>query len=67
MDKELLNQALKMTIDDLSSHSSGLTIANNYLNLQVKVLTEEKQKLQARVTELEALLDETTQPAKKEK
>ncbi|VIY35660.1 phage protein [Streptococcus pneumoniae] len=40
-------------------------IASNFLSIQLDEQREENQRLQARVDELEALLDEQTKPADK--
>lgn len=60
MNTEQLNQALQMTIREMST-----TIASNFLSIQLNEQREENQRLQARVDELEALLDEQTKPADK--
>ena len=54
-----------MTINDLSDTSNGTMIANNILSIQLEEQLAENQRLQARVDELEALLDEETKPADK--
>ena len=66
MNTEQLNRALRMTINDLSDTSNGTMIANNLLSIQLEEQLVENQKLQARVDELEALLDEQTKPAEGE-
>ena len=63
MNTEQLNRALRMTIDDLSDTSNGTMVANNLLSIQLEEQLAENQRLQARVEELEALLDEQTKPA----
>lgn len=63
MNTEQLNRALRMTINDLSDTSNGTMIANNILSIQLEEQLAENQRLQARVDELEALLDEQTKPA----
>lgn len=65
MNTEQLNRALRMTINDLSDTSNGTMIANNLLSIQLNEQRAENQRLQARVDELEALLDEQTKPADK--
>ena len=65
MNTEQLNRALRMTINDLSDTSNGKMIANNILSIQLEEQLAENQRLQARVDELEALLDEETKPADK--
>ena len=63
MNTEQLNRALRMTINDLSNTSNGTMVANNLLSIQLEEQLAENQRLQARVEELEALLDEQTKPA----
>ena len=65
MNAEQLNRALRMTINDLSDTSKGTMIANNLLSIQLEEQLAENQRLQARVDELGALLDEQTKPADK--
>lgn len=66
MNTEQLNRALRMTINDLSDTSNGTMITNNILSIQLEEQLAENQRLQARVDELEALLDEQTKPAEGE-
>ncbi|MDS4827376.1 hypothetical protein RK947_03150 [Streptococcus pneumoniae] len=65
MNTEQLNQALQMTIREMSTTSTNSMIASNILSIQLDEQREENQRLQARVDELEALLDEQTKPADK--
>ncbi|VPE35926.1 phage protein [Streptococcus pneumoniae] len=65
MNTEQLNQALQMTISEMSTTSTDSIIASNFLSIQLNEQREENQRLQARVDELEALLDEQTKPADK--
>lgn len=65
MNTEQLNQALQMTIREMSTTSTDSMIASNFLSIQLNEQREENQRLQARVDELEALLDEQTKPADK--
>ncbi|CMX77820.1 phage protein [Streptococcus pneumoniae] len=65
MNTEQLNQALQMTISEMSTTSTNSMIASNFLSIQLDEQREENQRLQARVDELEALLDEQTKPADK--
>lgn len=68
MNTEQLNQALQMTISEMSTTSTNSTnsmITSNILSIQLNEQREENQRLQARVDELEALLDEQTKPADK--
>ncbi|CAG6058903.1 TPA: hypothetical protein ACOZLO_000325 [Streptococcus pneumoniae] len=65
MNTEQLNQALQMTISEISTTSTDSMIASNFLSIQLNEQREENQRLQARVDELEALLDEQTKPADK--
>ncbi|CAG5230326.1 Uncharacterised protein [Streptococcus pneumoniae] len=65
MNTEQLNQALQMTISEMSTTSTDSMITSNILSIQLNEQREENQRLQARVNELEALLDEQTKPADK--
>ncbi|MDS4568968.1 hypothetical protein RK814_02470 [Streptococcus pneumoniae] len=65
MNTEQLNQALQMTISEISTTSTNSMITSNILSIQLNEQREENQRLQARVDELEALLDERTKPADK--
>lgn len=65
MNTEQLNQALQMTIREISTTSTNSIIESNILSIQLDEQREENQRLQARVDELEALLDEQTKPADK--
>ncbi|VLV82561.1 phage protein [Streptococcus pneumoniae] len=65
MNTEQLNQALQMTISEMSTTSTNSMITSNILSIQLNEQREENQRLQARVYELEALLDEQTKPADK--
>lgn len=65
MNTEQLNQALRMTISEISTTSTTSMIESNILSIQLDEQREENQRLQARVDELEALLDEQTKPADK--
>ncbi|HEV1643031.1 TPA: hypothetical protein V1Q22_002187 [Streptococcus pneumoniae] len=65
MNTEQLNQALRMTISEMSTTSTDSMITSNFLSIQLNEQREENQRLQARVDELEALLDEQTKPADK--
>lgn len=63
MNAEQLNQALQMTISEMSTASTNSMITSNLLSIQLNEQKAENQRLQARVEELEALLDEQTKPA----
>ncbi|HFN9981762.1 hypothetical protein A4256_01880 [Streptococcus pneumoniae] len=65
MNTEQLNQALQMTISEMSTTSTNSMITSNILSIQLNEQREENQRLQARVDDLEALLDEQTKPADK--
>lgn len=65
MNTEQLNRALQMTIREISTTSTNSMIESNILSIQLDEQREENQRLQARVDELEALLDEQTKPADK--
>ena len=66
MNAEQLNQALQMTISEISTTSTNSMITSNLLSIQLNEQKAENQRLQARVDELEALLDEETKPAEGE-
>lgn len=66
MNAEQLNQALQMTISEMSTTSTNSMITSNLLSIQLNEQVAENQRLQARVDELEALLDEQTKPAEGE-
>ena len=66
MNAEQLNQALQMTISEMSTASTNSMITSNLLSIQLNEQRAENQRLQARVEELEALLDEETKPAEGE-
>lgn len=66
MNAEQLNQALQMTISEMSTASTNSMITSNLLSIQLKEQRAENQRLQARVDELEALIDEQTKPAEGE-
>lgn len=63
MNAEQLNQALQMTISEMSTTSTNSMITSNLLSIQLNEQRAENQRLQARVDELEALIDEQTKPA----
>ena len=63
MNAEQLNQALQMTISEMSTASTNSMITSNLLSIQLNEQMAENQRLQARVDELEALLDEQTKSA----
>ena len=65
MNVEQLNQALQMTISEMSTASTNSMITSNLLSIQLNEQRAENQRLQARVDELEALFDEQTKPADK--
>lgn len=65
MNAEQLNQALQMTISEMSTASTNSMITSNLLSIQLNEQVAENQRLQARVDELGALLDEQTKPADK--
>lgn len=65
MNAEQLKKALQMTISEISTASTDLMITSNLLSIQLNEQVTKNQQLQARVEELEALLDEQTKPADK--
>ena len=66
MNEEQLNQVLSMTLDDMLVDSKVSMLRHNLLKIQLGEKEAENQRLQARVDELEALLDEQTKPAEGE-
>lgn len=66
MNEEQLNQVLEMTIDDMLVDSKTSMLRYNLLKIQLGEKEAENKRLQARVDELEALLDEQTKPAEGE-
>lgn len=66
MNTEQLNQVLSMTLDDMLVDSKASMLRHNLLKIQLREKEAENQRLQARVDELEALLDEQTKPAEGE-
>ena len=66
MNAEQLNQALQMTISEMSTASTNSMITSNLLSIQLNEQRAENQRLQAQVDELESLLDEQTKPAEGE-
>ena len=66
MNAEQLNQALQMTISEMSTASINSMITSNLLSIQLKEQKAENQRLQEQVDELEALIDEQTKPAEGE-
>ena len=65
MNEEQLNQVLSMTLDDMLVDSKTSMLRHNLWKTQLWEKEAENQRLQARVDELEALLDEQTKPAEK--
>ena len=63
MNEEQINQVLEMTIDDMLVDSKTSMLRYNLLKIQLGEKEAENKRLQARVEELEALLDEQTKPA----
>nr|DAS38572.1 MAG TPA: zipper dimerization domain transcription factor-like protein [Caudoviricetes sp.] len=55
-----------MTISEMSTASTNSMITSNLLSIQLKEQKTENQRLQKRVDELEALIDEQTKPAEGE-
>ncbi|HFI0076814.1 TPA: hypothetical protein ACGO3I_000929 [Streptococcus suis] len=67
--EQQLIQALRLTINGLTEQLTSESTTKNLLAIQLtdaeqsnKVLTQQNTELQARVSELEALLDEQTKP-----
>lgn len=73
MDQKNINNALQASVQDLSTKFSEEIISKNLLAVQLveanqknELLTQQNAELQARISELESLLDEQTKPAIKE-
>lgn len=69
MNQEQINSALRLTIQELTSSLSEEKTSKNLIavqlaesNQQVDFLNQQKAELQEKVSELESLLDEQTQP-----
>lgn len=67
--EQQLNQALRLTVNELTAQLANESTTKNLLAIQLTEVDQEKQQLtqqnaelQARVSELEGLLDEQTQP-----
>lgn len=67
--EQQLNQALRLTVNELTAQLANESTTKNLLAIQLTEADQEKQQLtqqnaelQARVTELEALLDVQTAP-----
>ncbi len=67
--EQQLIQALRLTIDELTSKLAEESTTKNLLAVQLtaaeqdkQVLSQQNNQLQARVSELETLLDEQTKP-----
>lgn len=73
MDTKQINQALRLTVNDLTAKLAEESTTKNLLAIQLteaeqasQRLAQEKDELQARVDELEALLEEQKRPATEE-
>ena len=73
MDQKNINNALQASVQELSTKFSEEIISKNLLAVQLveanqkkELLTQQNAELQARISELESLLDEQTKPAIKE-
>ncbi|HEM4321900.1 TPA: hypothetical protein U1X88_000865 [Streptococcus suis] len=69
MNQEQLIQALRLTLDELTSKLAEESTTKNLLAVQLtaaeqdkQVLSQQNNQLQGRVSELETLLDEQTKP-----
>ncbi|MEI4338066.1 hypothetical protein V9Z57_01775 [Streptococcus suis] len=69
MNQEQITQALRLTIDELTSKLAEESTTKNLLAVQLtaagqdkQVLSQQNNQLQERVSELETLLDEQTEP-----
>ena len=73
MDQKNINNALQASVQELSTKFSEEIVSKNLLAVQLveanqknQLLTQQNAELQARISELESLLDEQTKPAIKE-
>lgn len=73
MDQKNINSALQASAQELSTKFSEEIISKNLLAVQLveanqknELLTQQNAELQAKISELESLLDEQTKPAMKE-
>ena len=73
MDQKNINNALQASVQELSTKFSEEIVSKNLLAVQLveanqknELLTQQNAELQARISELESLLDEQTKPAIKE-
>lgn len=66
MNQEQTNQALNLTVKELSNKLAEELATKNLLAVQLTEANQKNETLQARVNELEALLDEKTEPAEGE-
>jgi len=73
MEQKNINNALQASVQELSTKFSEEIISKNLLAVQLveanqknELLTQQNAELQARISELESLLDEQTKPAIKE-
>ncbi|MGQ7338046.1 hypothetical protein ACTGYP_09080 [Streptococcus suis] len=69
MNQDQLNQALRLTIEELTEKLAAESSTKNLLAVQLtaaeqdkQVLSQQNNQLQERVSELETLLDEQTKP-----
>lgn len=65
--EQQLNQALRLTINELTTQLANETTTKNVLAVQLTEANQQNAELQARVTELETLLEAQTNPAEEEK
>ena len=73
MDQKNINNALQVSVQEMSNKFSEEIISKNLLAVQLveanqknELLTQQNAELQARISELESLLDEQTKPVIKE-
>lgn len=62
MEKNLINQSLNMTNKELASKYVEELTRGNLLSLNLALVQSENEKLEAKVKELEELLDKRTRP-----
>lgn len=65
--EQQLNQALRLTVNELTTQLANEVTTKNMLAVQLTEANQQNAELQARVTELETLLEAQTNPAEEEK
>ena len=65
--EQQLNQALRLTVNELTTQLANEVTTKNMLAVQLTEANQQYAELQARVTELETLLEAQTNPAEEQK